>query len=217
MNAMDFYLRSVDAQTWQDCEAEGVDPDAALTELPSPVPEPPATIVEVAPPAIIKPPPAPAVRPPQPPQSPQRRVPQSPGKAASARRHSRVPQSPTEADESAPLYEAVTFQPKHERPTKQPVVRSRPPLRQRAYDAPHAGRAARTLTAKTKGQELVRAWPCRTPIIWMRRTRDGRPQMQCTRRRLGLISSGATASTRRSWGGIYLRSIISELCSLVRH
>ncbi len=167
MNAMDFYLRSVDAQTWQDCEAEGVDPDAALAELPSPAPEAPSMIVEVAPPAILKPPPAPAVRPPQPPQSPQRRVPQSPGKAASSRRHSRVPQSPAEAAASSegPLYEAVTFQPKHRRPTKQPIVRSRPPLRQRAYDAPHAGRAARTLTAKTKGQELVKSWPCRTPII----------------------------------------------------
>ena len=143
MNAMDFYLQSVDAQTWHECDAAGVDPDAALAELPSPVPEPPATIVEVAPPAVL--PPAPAVRPPKPPQSPARRhhrVPQSP---ASARRHTRRPQSPTEADASeAPLYEAVTFQPKHRRPTKQPIVRSRPPLRQRAYDAPHAGRAART-------------------------------------------------------------------------
>ena len=53
MNAMEFYLRSVDAQTWQDCEAEGVDPDAALAELPSPVPEAPSMIVEVAPPAIL--------------------------------------------------------------------------------------------------------------------------------------------------------------------
>ena len=124
MNAMEFYLRSVDAQTWQDCEAQGLDPDAALAELPSPVPEAPSMIVEVAPPAILKPPPAPAVRPPEPPQSPQRRVPQSPGKAASARRHSRVPQSPTEAAASAegPLYEAVTFQPTHRRPTKQPIV-----------------------------------------------------------------------------------------------
>ena len=114
MNAMDFYLRSVDAQTWQDCEAEGVDPNAALAELPAPAPEAPSMIVEVAPPAILKPPPAPAVRPPQPPQSPVRRHSrQSPASAASARRHSRVPQSPTEADESAPLYEAVTFQPTH--------------------------------------------------------------------------------------------------------
>ena len=63
MNAMEFYLRSVDAQTWQDCEAEGLDPDAALAELPSPAPEAPSMIVEVAPPAILKPPPAPAVRP----------------------------------------------------------------------------------------------------------------------------------------------------------
>ena len=39
MNAMEFYLRSVDAQTWHECEAEGVDPNAALTELPSPAPE----------------------------------------------------------------------------------------------------------------------------------------------------------------------------------
>ena len=120
MNDMEFYLRSVDAQTWQDCEAEGVDPDAALTELPSPAPEAPSMIVEVAPPAILKPPPAPAVRPPQPPQSPQRHVPQSPGKAASSRHHSRVPQSPTEADEPPSLYEAVTFQPKHSgRPSNQ--------------------------------------------------------------------------------------------------
>ena len=60
MNAMEFYLRSVDAQTWHDCEAEGVDPDAALAELPSPVPEAPSMIVEVAPPAILPPqPPAP--------------------------------------------------------------------------------------------------------------------------------------------------------------
>ena len=166
---MEFYLRSVDAQTWQDCEAEGVDPDAALAELPSPAPEAPSMIVEVAPPAILKPPPAPAVRPPKPPQSPVRRHSrQSPASAASSRRHSRVSQSPASdapADESAPLYEAVTFQPTHQRPTKQPIVRSRPPLRQRAYDAPHAGRAARTLTAKTKGQELVKSWPCRTPII----------------------------------------------------
>ena len=56
---MDFYLQSVDAQTWQECEAEGVDPDAALAELPSPAPEAPSMIVEVAPPAILKPPPAP--------------------------------------------------------------------------------------------------------------------------------------------------------------
>ena len=133
MNAMEFYLRSVDAQTWQDCEAEGVDPDAALAELPAPVPEAPSMIVEVAPPAILKPPPAPAVRPPQPPQSPARRHSrQSPASAASSRRHSRVSQSPASdapADESAPLYEAVTFQPTHQRPTKQPVVRSRPLVR----------------------------------------------------------------------------------------
>ena len=95
MNAMEFYLRSVDAQTWQDCEAEGVDPDAALADLPSPVPEAPSMIVEVAPPAILKPPPAPAVRPPQPPQSPVRRHSrQSPASAASARRHSPCPSHP---------------------------------------------------------------------------------------------------------------------------
>ena len=52
MNAMEFYLQSVDAQTWQDCEAEGVDPNAALAELPAPAPEAPSMIVEVAPPAI---------------------------------------------------------------------------------------------------------------------------------------------------------------------
>ena len=124
MNAMDFYLRSVDAQTWQDCDAQGVDPNAALTELPSSVPEAPSMIVEVAPPALLKPPPAPAVRPPQPPQSPVRRVPRAPSLRASSSPAPRtvVPQSPTEAEDKrrAPLYEAVTFQPKHRRPTKQP-------------------------------------------------------------------------------------------------
>ena len=90
MNAMEFYLRA-SRPTWQD-RGGGRRPRAALAERPHPF-EPPATIVEVAPPAILPPqPPAP----PPPAQSPGAR-PQP--RAASLlngvrRRHSRVPQNP---------------------------------------------------------------------------------------------------------------------------
>ena len=141
MNAL---LASFDAQTQDACAREGL-ADVALAALPPRAPEPPPTIVTVPQPII---PPKP--RPPAPPpvQSPRAATPVRP-----------LPVPSPQADK----YETVALGAAHISPPRQPA-RSRPPLRRNAYDAPHAGRDARTVAKHRKGRELVRAWPCRTPI-----------------------------------------------------
>ena len=115
MNAMEFYLRSVDAQTWQDCEAEGVDPDAALAELPSPVPEPPATIVEVAPPAIL--PPQPPAPPPPPPQSPRGASAACPSHLANRRPPGATPACPSHPPKRLPPRKDLCTRPSPSNPS----------------------------------------------------------------------------------------------------